>query len=288
MKQVHDTVFAVAPGARIREARVLEYPAAPQWEIYDTALPHETATPADFDVVADAIGQLIAAMRGHGVGHAEYPRLPLADVPESARNLLYAALGEGGVKADARGHGNGRAGLRVQETAFAGVWRVQRDGPCGDWVDDRLEACEIPAAIVAAAREGTAATFEFGALPDGVQHAPLLLRELRSHIRVFTPGGPPHVINLSLLPLTAADHVAIDGLLGEGSVTIVSHGFSNCRITSTRVRNVWRVRYFNPQNTLILDTIEIVEAPEAARVVADDFIDSIERLEELLAWLRQD
>jgi hydrogenase-1 operon protein HyaF len=47
------------------------------------------------------------------------------------------------------------------------------------------------------------------------------------------------------------------------------------------------VRYFNSMNTLILDTIEVVDIPEAARAAAEDFADSIERLRELLSWLRE-
>jgi hydrogenase-1 operon protein HyaF len=41
-------------------------------------------------------------------------------------------------------------------------------------------------------------------------------------------------------------------------------------------------------NTLILDTIEVVDIPEAARAAAEDYEDSVERLAELLGWLRED
>jgi hypothetical protein len=40
-------------------------------------------------------------------------------------------------------------------------------------------------------------------------------------------------------------------------------------------------------STLILDTIEVVDLPEAARATAEDYADSIVRLEELLIWLRE-
>ena len=40
-------------------------------------------------------------------------------------------------------------------------------------------------------------------------------------------------------------------------------------------------------NTLILDTIEVVDIPEAARAADEDYAESIERLGELLAWLRE-
>jgi hydrogenase-1 operon protein HyaF len=47
------------------------------------------------------------------------------------------------------------------------------------------------------------------------------------------------------------------------------------------------VRYFNTMNTVILDTIEVVDLPEAARAADDDYDDSLLRLVELLAWLRE-
>jgi hypothetical protein len=40
-------------------------------------------------------------------------------------------------------------------------------------------------------------------------------------------------------------------------------------------------------STLILDTLEVVDIPEAARAATEDYDDSVTRLEELLAWLRE-
>ena len=95
------------------------------------------------------------------------------------------------------------------------------------------------------------------------------------------------MVNLSLLPLVPADHEGLDAMLGEGPVAILSRGFGNCRINATKARGIWRVRYFNSMSTMILDTIEIVDFPEAARAAAEDYDDSIERLVELLRWLRE-
>jgi hydrogenase-1 operon protein HyaF len=95
------------------------------------------------------------------------------------------------------------------------------------------------------------------------------------------------VVNLSLLPLVPADQQGLEQVLGEGPVAILSRGFGNCRINATNARGIWRVRYFNTMNTVILDTIEVVDLPEAARAADDDYDDSLVRLVELLAWLRQ-
>jgi len=66
---------------------------------------------------------------------------------------------------------------------------------------------------------------------------------------------------------------------------MISRGFGNCRVTSTAARDVWRVQYFNSMNTLILNTIEIVDVPEVALAAAEDLADSRVRLSELIEWM---
>ncbi|MEI2624692.1 MAG: hydrogenase expression/formation C-terminal domain-containing protein [Giesbergeria sp.] len=41
-------------------------------------------------------------------------------------------------------------------------------------------------------------------------------------------------------------------------------GYGNCRISSTRVANTWRVVYYNSQDAMILNSIEVVDMPEVA------------------------
>ena len=61
------------------------------------------------------------------------------------------------------------------------------------------------------------------------------------------------------------------------------------RATSGRdcsaARSVWRVQYFNNMQTLILDTIEVIDVPEVALAAPEDIADSRERLAELVAWM---
>ena len=68
---------------------------------------------------------------------------------------------------------------------------------------------------------------------------------------------------------------------------MISRGFGNCRVTSTLTRNVWRVQYFNSMNTLILDTIEVIDVPEVAIAAPEDLSDSRERLAELITWMAE-
>ena len=90
-----------------------------------------------------------------------------------------------------------------------------------------------------------------------------------------------HVINLSLLPFSPEDHYSLTETTGTGSVTILSRGYGNCRITSTQVDGLWRVQYYNSTDQLILDTLEIVAIPAVACAAPEDLADSAVRLSEI-------
>src|SRR5208282_3202609 len=113
-----------------------------------------------------------------------------------------------------------------------------------------------------------------GAADPNLMNAPAIATELADKLQSHSPGDAAHVINLSLLPLTGEDADYLGRRLGQGAVTILSRGYGNCRISSTAVKNAWRVRYFNSRETVILDTIEIVRIPEVACAAQEDLADS--------------
>lgn len=283
MKPIPIPVVAVGPGSRAPEEE-FDYLRMPAAEPLATPIPPQGAAAEDLAAAAMLVERLIEAMRLPANGTP--PRLGLASLRPPALRALNESLGQGEVSAVVRAP-DGTEGWHVQETAFAGVWRVQRPDGNGGLAEDLIEAGDMPQAVKAGARIARGAPLEAAKLPEGVMNAPALVNEIRHHARRFRPGRPAHVINLSLLPLTPADHDGLGQVLGEGAVTILSRGFGNCRINATRARGVWRVRYFNSMNTVILDTIEVVDFPESARAGAEDYDDSIERLHELLRWLRE-
>jgi len=122
-------------------------------------------------------------------------------------------------------------------------------------------------------------------VPDGAMNSPALLAEIGSQMAARGVGDSAHVINLTLFPMTPEDHVVIEQALPVGPVAMISRGFGNCHVTSTGLADVWRVQYFNNMNTLILNTIEIVDVPEVALAAAEDLEDSRERLSELVDWM---
>lgn len=183
---------------------------------------------------------------------------------------------------------NGDVRCRVQESVLAGVWRVEYVGEDDAVYRDTVEIAAIPSLVATASFPGAAAsvTLAHDALPPGVQNAPPLLVEINDHLAAWRPGAEPHIINLTLLPHTPEDLVFLDEALGGGPVTILSRGYGNCRITATATTNVWRVKYFNARDAMILNTIEVVDVPAVALASQDDIDDSAERLDEILQVYR--
>jgi hydrogenase-1 operon protein HyaF len=135
---------------------------------------------------------------------------------------------------------------------------------------------------------GAATGLRAADIPAGAMNSPALLTEIREWVRRYRPGQPAHVVNLTLLPLSPQDHHVLEQALPVGAVAVMSRGFGNCRITSTTAPHVWRVQYFNNMQTLILNTIEVVDVPEVAIAAADDLADTRERLAELVEWMTED
>ncbi len=196
------------------------------------------------------------------------------------RALVDEALGEGEVAVRVTGGGSP---LEIQEATFAGVWRVRgADGV------DRIEVGAFPrGALLRAFPPHWDIDRETISLPrPGVVNAPPILAEIAHRTTARLPGTPAHVINFSLLPHTPEDLALIDETLGQGGLTILSRGYGNCRIEAAARRDVWRVRFYNSTDALILDTLEITDLPEVACAAPEDIADSAERLTEVLEAMR--
>ncbi len=187
--------------------------------------------------------------------------------------------GEGSVKCEAP------LNAMIQESVLAGVWRVRRLDKAGQVASDAIEVADLPGLV----RKQTFQDSQNGLdtrsleIPGNVYNAPPLLTEIADKLPEYEPGGEPHIINLSLLPHTEEDLQFLSRVLGTGPVTILSRGYGNCRISSTGTRHVWWVQYFNSQDALILNTLEISEAPEVACAADEDLRDSAQRLTEILS-----
>jgi hydrogenase-1 operon protein HyaF len=247
--------------------------------------PEELAGHAIATQVLQAVIDAVAAsLRGEAVAP-----IPLGGLPANELALVNQVLGEGEVSAqvlarpETRSFGADAVRVRVQESVFAGVWRVLAIDDDGA-LHDHIEIGAIPVALVEAARDDAQAP----RTPPGPLPAQMVNADdfARRPARPLAPGSHARV-NLTLLPLAPADIGYLDHVLGTGRVLILSRGYGNCRITDTQVPNTWRVVYYNSQDKVILNAIEVSTLPEVACAAQEDLADTHERLSEVLQWVEQ-
>jgi hydrogenase-1 operon protein HyaF len=279
MKAFPIPVRAIGPGSQPEEEEAPSFIPLPS-SINTFSMPQVPQAP-DAGATTRARNFLAGFLRKMGESNGSPATLSALTLDAAAGAVVNEVLGEGEVSVRLTGGHD----ARIQETVFAGVWRVRSHGADGRIVDDTLLAGAIPPLVIEAALEGTTLSPRAVPLPPGVMNAPALLAEIREQVHRRRKGAAAHVVNLTLLPLTPDDHRALEQALPVGPVAMLSRGFGNCRITSTGTRHVWRVQYFNSMQTLILNTIEVVEVPEVALAAPDDLADSRTRLEELIEWM---
>ena len=281
-KPIDIPIVALGPGSQPLEDDTLEYMAMPK-EMYthDAISLPEPEDLRDRHRVRDLLDDMLATARAYAPGEEDAIPHDLAhlDADDLASINQILGVGEVSVTIDMPG-----GAILAQESVLTGVWRVQRVDAAQTVLDDHIEIADVPHAVRTGSFPAQPGTLDPGPEPmPGVQNAPALLSEIADKVAGYTPGAPSHVINLTLLPLTREDLIHLGSELGVGPATILSRGYGNCRVGATSVPNVWWVKYFNSQDALILNTIEIVDVPEVALAAPEDFADTADRLREILA-----
>jgi hydrogenase-1 operon protein HyaF len=225
------------------------------------------------------LADLHAAAARHDFGGDVLLSRDVTSLGDEALALVNEAFGEGEVAAIID-----EPAVRLQETGFPGFWRVRSFDADGALASDVVEVAPVPAIIREAALLGSRCRLARKTAGPGVVNGPALLTELLA-ASVRGDGAATHVVNLTLLPVTSEDVNWLVGALEIGPVTLLSRGYGNCRITSTRLRNTWWVQYFNSMNTLILNTLEVAPVPEVALAAPDDLAESLRRLGDWLETL---
>jgi hydrogenase-1 operon protein HyaF len=289
MKDFPIPVVALGPGSQV-EDDTLEYMAMPQgMETFRPPILPEPEEIVSCEQAHIALRQALASLDEvcrDGCNRS----VALNGLSPADLRLINQVLGEGEVSARVidKGDTKSKSELSVQESVFAGVWRVIESAN-GAVVSDTLELGGIPQALKRIAQQDVWAEVPRweGALPPNVQNAPALLAEIEDQWKQWQAGSPTHVVNLTLLPMSQEDIGFLDHHLGTGRVLILSRGYGNCRITNTCMPNCWRVVYYNSQDIVILNTVEVVDLPEVAQAAREDLEDSRERLQEVLQWVEQ-
>lgn len=286
MHRIDIPIVAVGPGSQPEEedGLVLDYLQMPSG-MSTYAMP-AIPDPEEIEGVEAAInllGRIQTALAIYRIGQPGVS-FPLKGLDERNVDLVDQVLGNGEVSVKYQG----KVDARIQESVLAGLWRVQYLDGNGAVARDLIEISDIPRLIGECSFSEAAGsiTFSDADIPDDVYNAPSLLTEISNKLLAYRRGDVPHVINLSLLPHTNEDIAFLTNMLGGGPAVILSRGYGNCRITSTATRNVWWVQYFNSQETLILNTIEISTIPNVACAAQEDIDDSAERLQEILGVYR--
>ena len=265
----------IGPGSQPEEA-VLDYLPMPSgMSTFQQSFP-EVEDPERIRPALDALSALAdRAAEWTPEGGNLVVELPSLDAEN--RKALADALGEGEVAIKV----GGKDAVEIQESVFAGLWRVTSrdvDHDSGS-VQEHIEIGVVPLAVVQCRQQRIFCPPDAG---QGVVNGPFIVSELIERCEERVPGGEPYAINLSLLPHTPEDLAYLDEALGRGEVTILSRGYGNCRIDSTALDHVWRERYFNSQDSLILDVIEVSDVPEVACAAAEDIADSVIRLKQVV------
>lgn len=281
MKPFAIPVVALGPGSQ-EESERLEYLTMPSgMQTYRPPVLPEPEQIGDPRPARDLLARVLDGLAGYRADAAN-PTCDLSVLGASDLRLIDQVLGEGEVSARVDGDAGS---VLIQESVFAGVWRVRQIGPEGRQLADRIEVGDIPKAVRMASGRG----LRHGPTPPvagpGVINAPALLAEIADKL-MEGQGGEAHVINLSLLPFSPEDAAWLDAVLGRGGISILSRGYGNCRITATGLARVWWVQFFNSQDALILNTIEVTDVPSVARAADEDIADSHERLTEVLEWIQ--
>ena len=263
-----DSAVALTPIAPAltepRRAAFLGTPAA------DELIRRCAPTAALLPQLADALAGQRADSRGR--------LFDITDYGEDDRKLIVEMLGEGEVGGVALLPGGVTA--QIEESIFAGLWRVRFTEGEGRLVGDYLEVGAVPEAVREAMR-AAAPDFPILAPPEGAMNVMPVLAEIRERMAAWAPGHPSHVINFSLLPMTPEDMAFLQATLGEGPVRLVSRGYGNCRTIATAARGVWSVQFTNTMDTVVLDTLEIGDVPAMALAADEDFEDSSVRLRQI-------
>lgn len=280
MRKIDIPVVTVGPGTQPAESDGAELEAFSPGEMSTFAVP-DLPEPEEIRSRTAAralLDDLLALMESYDASKDNLT-VDVTELGPDDKEIINQVLGEGevGVRFD------DSMRVHIQEAVLTGMWRVQYLDHTGKLIHDAIEVGPIPSLVTEATFKNTAVQLpDAEQLPQGVMNAAPLIGELNDKIAEYQDGDEAHVINLTLLPQSDEDLEYLQTTLGQGRVLILSRGYGNCRITSTNTQNVWWVQYFNSQDKLILNTIEVSSVPDVACASIEDIQDSTERLKEII------
>jgi len=282
MTEIHIPITSIGVGSQPidEDSKTLEFiPMPHEMSVFEVPNMPEPEDVANLKEGMQALRLVRDALKNYNMND-ELTMIDITDLNDQNRAWVNSMLGHGEVSVIYQG------GTRteIQESVFAGVWRIIYLDADRNIVKDFIEIASIPELVKNSSfvKAKTKLEYDLENLPERVMNAPALITELNDKVATWKEGDEPHVINFSLLPQTEEDLVFLDQLLGSGPVVILSRGYGNCRIACTETKNVWWVKYFNSDDKLILDTLEISAIPAVACAAEEDIRGSYDRFVEVM------
>jgi hydrogenase-1 operon protein HyaF len=99
---------------------------------------------------------------------------------------------------------------------------------------------------------------------DGAREA---MDWLRAALDDYAPGGEPVLADLSSLDEESRD--VVNQILGEGEVSIVCDGTVRSRTQESVLAGVWRTFFFDDDDRVVCDLLEVAEVPRVVGFAAD-------------------
>jgi hydrogenase-1 operon protein HyaF len=283
MKALDIPIVPWRPGSQpADEDGALAYMNMPEaMAVYAAPILPEAEEVAHLTAAKAALARVREALAAYGENEGA-SGVDVSHLSPEEQGLVNQVLGEGEVSIKL----GGSSSVRIQESVLTGVWRVRRFGAGGLCEQDTIEVCDIPAIVAASVEALATDALQWPDVPPaGAINSPSVLVEVQERAQRYREAGEMHVINLTLLPLSPEDEVFLEQMLGQGHADILSRGYGSCRISATALKNAWWVRYYNSQDVMILNTIEIGGVPEVACAAPQDMEDSALRLGEILQWI---
>ena len=112
-----------------------------------------------------------------------------------------------------------------------------------------------------------------------------LLRELLEQVRRLLDSGESSAIDLSALPLTAADLDWLREKLGAGEIGVTLHANGESTLNETGCPGVWWVTHHNEQGAVTSQFIEVAFVPELVKAHPQDVAIGQEQLELMISDL---
>lgn len=121
---------------------------------------------------------------------------------------------------------------------------------------------------------------------DGLSgNADAVLHEIVALLETYTTTGEMGAIDLHSLPLTPADYELLRATLTEGEVHAHINAIGNSDIHETCYPGVWWLTYYNAEDDVVAELLEVTSVPQILKAPEEDMRDGLARLRDRLTQL---